>query len=408
MITVLGVVEEDLVEALVIHASRVGVVHAEHGTQIYGFGDAFEPLVGSIADASFRMLIEQRLASIDSQVRSVRAHLAVPFDINQAATARIPQIQVTITRGVASVLVVAADEDEGRSLFDAFLRDLEAVSAVTGDPDVLTVLQHPSPQEYAQAVTIAKSRFDTGFDKVVLARSMTVQLTHSADPALILRTMADREPFCTRYAQTLDGVRFIGASPELLIRRSGSHFSSQPLAGTASARALVEELIESNKDNAEHRIVVEEIVERLDPFAETLEYPSYPEVMALRSVIHLATRITGTLQDSSTSALDLLAAICPTPAVSGRPIDTARSLIAELEPVDRGFFAGAMGWMDRSGNGAFVLAIRGVFLQGDSLTAIAGAGIVADSDPQAEVAETEMKLRSILDAAAPEASTFLP
>jgi len=154
--------------------------------------------------------------------------------------------------------------------------------------------------------------------------------------------------------------------------------------------------------------VVEEIVERLDPFAETLEYPSYPEVMALRSVIHLATRITGTLQDSSTSALDLLAAICPTPAVSGRPIDTARSLIAELEPVDRGFFAGAMGWMDRSGNGAFVLAIRGVFLQGDSLTAIAGAGIVADSDPQAEVAETEMKLRSILDAAAPEASTFLP
>ena len=407
MITVLGVLDDELIDALVVHASRVGVVHAEHASQIYGFDDAIAPLRGSIADAEFRQLVAEQLANIESQVRTVRAHVAVPFDIHQPATVRIPQIQVTISRGVASVVVIARDEGEGRSRFEAFVRDLEAVVAVTSDPEVLAVYQEPSPEDYAQVVTTARTRFRDGFDKVVLARSMRVELTHAADAALILQTMAEREPFCTRYAQTLDGVRFIGASPELLIRRSGSHFSSQPLAGTASARALVEELIDSNKDNVEHRIVVEEIVERLDPFAETLEYPSYPEVMALRSVIHLATRITGTLKDVSTTALDLLAAICPTPAVSGRPIDTARSLIQELEPQDRGFFAGAMGWMDHSGNGAFVLAIRGVFLQGDSLTAYAGAGIVADSDPQAEVAETEMKLRSILDAAAPEASQML-
>jgi isochorismate synthase len=407
MLAVLGIIDETLIDSLVVHAARIGVVHAEHSSSMYGFGDAQPPLSGSLLDEEFRALIFSRLSTVESNLRSIRAHIAAPFDLRESATVRIPKIQVTLSQGVASVVVLGATEHDARASYQDFVRELELVAPLRGDPEVLSVSEEPPSPDYARAVALATSRFDANFDKVVLARSLRVHLSASADPASILASMALREPFCTRYAHSLEGRRFVGASPELLIRRSGSHFSSQPLAGTASARALVEELIDSRKDNAEHRIVVEEIVERLNPLAETLEYPSYPEVLALRSVIHLATRITGTIADPATTALDLLASICPTPAVSGRPMDTALELIKELEPQERGFFAGAMGWVDAAGNGAFVLAIRGVFVGERDLLATAGAGIVAGSLPQAEVAETEMKLRSVLEAAAPGAALHL-
>ena len=407
MLAVLGLLDEELIDNLVIHAARVGMVHAEHAIAMYGFGDAVPVMSGSLLDRGFRNSIFETLAAIESDVRNVRAHIAVPFDLSERSFVHSPFIQVTITKGIASVVVLGDDKEQARERFKAFEAELASVTTPRSEPDVLDVREEPPAIDYANTVEAAKRHLSDDFDKVVLARSLRVVLNDQADPAAVLASMEIREPVCTRFAHTLNGNRFIGASPELLIRRSGTHFASQPLAGTASSRALVEELINSTKDNAEHRIVVEEIVQRLTSLAETLDYSSYPEVMALRSVIHLATRITGTIADPATTSLDLLAAICPTPAVSGRPIDTAMELIRGLETKQRGFFAGAMGWADASGNGAFVLAIRGVIVDQNDIIATAGAGIVADSSAWAEVAETEMKLRSILDAAAPQAAADL-
>lgn len=402
-----SVLDAHLIDKLEVHAGRSGVVHAEHGTQLYGFGDALTPLRGSLLSPQFRDRISDCLRDFAPELPTFRAHVLAPFDLRDHAIVRFPTVQVTLNKGSASVLCLGTSPHDAQRVWDEFQAELAGVSEPSDLPEVTALYQEPTPDDYGRTVQVAIDSFGSGFDKVVLARSVRVKLDGNADCATILRSMAAREPFCTRYAHHVGNQRFIGASPELLIRRSGTHISSQPLAGTASAQALVEELIDSNKDNFEHRIVVEEITSRLAPYVETLDFPSYPEVLALRSVIHLATRITGTLRTPDTTVLELLGAICPTPAVSGRPVERAIELIESLEHGPRGFFAGAVGWLDAIGNGSFVLAIRGVLVGNSELLATAGAGIVADSVAASEIAETEMKLRSILEAAAPNATDFL-
>jgi isochorismate synthase len=198
---------------------------------------------------------------------------------------------------------------------------------------------------------------------------------------------------------------FVGASPELLLSRRGREVRSNPLAGSAPRsgdpaedRANAEALSCSSKDREEHEIVVEAVADTLRPICTELTWDPEPVLRETPNVWHLSTRFHGVLTDAAPSALDLVAALHPTPAVGGTPRDVALDAISDLEPFDRGRYAGPVGWMDAHGDGEWAIALRCAELRGDRAILYAGAGIVAGSEPDDEVDETERKFRAFLDA----------
>jgi isochorismate synthase len=202
----------------------------------------------------------------------------------------------------------------------------------------------------------------------------------------------------------------MGASPELLIRRAGLDVESHPLAGTAARsgdpevdRRVEAALLASDKERAEHRAVVDAITDGLSPVVAVLNVPDAPSIMELRNVSHLGTRITGQLATGAggevLNALELLALIHPTPAVAGTPADLALDYLAKAEELDRDRYAGAVGWIDGHGDGEWYLGIRCAIVEDRTARLFAGVGIVADSDPHAELAETQLKLQAFLAAA---------
>ena len=242
-------------------------------------------------------------------------------------------------------------------------------------------------------------------DKVVLAREVTVQANRPLRQADLLGRLRALHPSCTAFA--IDG--FIGASPELLIRRIGAEIASHPLAGTAARsgdpdadRKAEAALLASEKERAEHRAVVDNIVSALAPVAHHLEVPDRPVIRELRNVSHLGTSITGTLATRDgcyPSALELVGLLHPTPAVAGTPVDLALDYLAKLEELDRDRYAGPVGWVDARADGEWHVGIRSAIVEGSSARLFAGVGIVADSDPPAELAETQLKLQAFLAAA---------
>ncbi len=242
-------------------------------------------------------------------------------------------------------------------------------------------------------------------------------------PAVLGRLWA-QEPSCTIFSfpDGAGGGRFLGASPELLVRRRGDAVGCHPLAGTVGLRpeagpggdgepADLVGFLSSAKDRLEHELVVEAIVEALAPRCTHLEVPAAPSLVRLRTVAHLGTAIEGRLAAAeggrTPSVLELLADLHPTPAVGGLPRSLALACIDRLEPAGRGLWAGPVGWVDAAGDGRWVIGIRSATVEGSAATLTAGAGIVAGSDPWEEVAETTVKLASVLDALAPGASRLL-
>ncbi|WP_298227930.1 isochorismate synthase [Gryllotalpicola sp.] len=254
---------------------------------------------------------------------------------------------------------------------------------------------------YRAAVESAVSRIAAGeVDKVVLARDLHAHAPAGADLRRALARLQSGYPDTWTFA--VDGL--LGASPETLIEATGRSFNSVVLAGTASRgadaaadRAAAAELVASAKDRAEHGFAADSVLEALRPHAATLDV-SAPETLRLPNLWHLATTISGRLADGA-STLDLVAALHPTAAVAGTPTDAALRLIAELEPFDRGRYGGPVGWIGADGSGEWALALRCAQVEesGD-LTAYAGGGIVAGSDPVLELAETTMKFRPIVEA----------
>ncbi|MGI4896401.1 MAG: isochorismate synthase [Janthinobacterium lividum] len=270
----------------------------------------------------------------------------------------------------------------------------------------------PAPEGYADAVRATLARIAAGeAEKVVLAR--TLELTALDDWSVpdLATELSERNPAATTLAIPIDDPAdpaarwLVGASPELLLRRRGPSVLLQPLAGSAPRSAEPEEdlrradaLMSSDKDRREHAYVVEAIVEALKPFCRSVSAPE-PELLATPAVWHLATRITALLSDTATTSVDLVAALHPTPAVGGVPRSSALQIISDLEGIDRGCYAGAAGWQDGDGDGEWMVAVRCAEVSGRALRVFAGAGIVAGSDPAAEVAETAAKMRTVLDAA---------
>jgi isochorismate synthase len=268
------------------------------------------------------------------------------------------------------------------------------------------VTPEPAPDEYerqvARALTLLRSG---GIGKVVLARTLLLSLDSPVDMRRMLRNLTAMNTHGYTFAAPLPGpgTTLVSASPELLVRRTGSSFVSRPLAGSqprgkdpAGDRENAQRLLASRKDHAEHRWVVEAEVEALRPFCRRLDVPSTPTLASTPSMWHLCTRITGELTDPGVTALTLAAALHPTPAVCGSPTRAARDAIAQIESFDRGFYTGAVGWVDAQGDGEWAVAIRSAEVTDQSLRLYAGAGIVDGSDPSLELAETSAKFQTLL------------
>src|SRR5690606_20631615 len=270
--------------------------------------------------------------------------------------------------------------------------------------------EHPDQAGYEHSVHAALERLDRqdGLRKLVLARTLELDLDRPLDLAAVLTRLWQASPHGYTYALPVADTGqdyFLGASPELLVRREGRHVRVHPLAGTAARHPdatedarIAQALLDSPKDRLEHAVVVEAIEAALRPLCRTLNIPAQPGLTSTARLWHLGTLIEGELADPAISALDLAVALHPTPAVCGLPTADARRAIAALEPFERGYFAGAVGWCDIAGDGAWAVAIRCARASGRRLTLSAGAGIVPGSVPELEYRETGNKLRTILDA----------
>jgi isochorismate synthase len=268
------------------------------------------------------------------------------------------------------------------------------------------ITEIPTSDGYVRAVASALEALrETELRKVVLARTVEVQAGRALDPrALVHRLRAVDPDAYTFAAPTNDGV-IVGASPELLVSRRGRDVRSNPLAGSAPRsgdpdedRANAEALASSAKDREEHEVVVDAVAETLGALCERLTWDPEPVLRETPNVWHLSTRFHGVLRDPAPTALDLVAALHPTPAVAGMPRGAALEVIERLEPFDRDRYAGPVGWVDANGDGEWAIALRCAELRGARAVLYAGAGIVAGSDPVAELEETERKFQAFLDA----------
>ena len=259
------------------------------------------------------------------------------------------------------------------------------------------------PGDFEAAVSAATARIGAGeMSKVVLAREVVVSAAAAHDPAALFGAMREQFPSCFCFCCGTPEAAFIGASPELLVRRSGAGVSTVALAGSTRRSSdpavddhLGEQLLRSDKDRREQRIVAERIVRALRPHAVWVEAAAEPEIVKVANIQHLATPVIAQLAEPR-SAIELAGMLHPTPAVGGEPWPGAAAAIAELEGMDRGWYAGPVGWMDATEDGEFCVALRSALLRDREAHLFAGVGVVAGSDPAAELAETEVKLEALL------------
>ena len=263
--------------------------------------------------------------------------------------------------------------------------------------------------EWLQLVTTTVSRIrnDTrGLEKVVLARAQHIRAPHPFDPAAALRRLATEYPTCTLFAVSHGERCFMGATPERLVQLRDGVAATTALAGStargatdAEDAALAEQLLRSPKERAEHDVVVRALRAGLADVCSRVMVDTQPRVRKLPNLQHLLTPIRGQLKPDRT-VFDLVDRLHPTPAVGGYPRERALELIRATEGLDRGWYAGPIGWVNRAGEGEFVVGIRSALLRGPEATLFAGCGIVADSQPAAEYAESRWKLRPMLAALA--------
>jgi salicylate biosynthesis isochorismate synthase/menaquinone-specific isochorismate synthase len=259
------------------------------------------------------------------------------------------------------------------------------------------------PSHYEDAVARAVERIEAGeLDKIVLAREVQVHAPRDHDPAAVLGVLRDAFPSCYVLAVGRGEATFIAASPELLVRREGQRASTVGLAGSARRSAdpavddhLGEQLLRSHKDREENAIVVRRIARALRRHAVWVTAAPEPLLVRIANIQHLATPIRAQLA-SPAGAIELAGILHPTPAVGGEPVARALETIPALEGLDRGWYTGAVGWADATGDGEYCVALRCALLRGAVAHCYAGCGIVRESDPNAELAESEVKLEALL------------
>jgi salicylate biosynthesis isochorismate synthase len=259
------------------------------------------------------------------------------------------------------------------------------------------------PAHYEHAVAAAVTRIRAGaLEKVVLARELEAHAPRAHDPAAIMGVLRQEFPSCYVFAVGRGEATFLAASPELLVRREGQRASTVALAGSIGRSAdpavddhLGERLLRSDKDREENAIVARAIARVLRPHSVWVAAAPEPAVIKVANIQHLATPIRAQLA-SPRDALELAGLLHPTPAVGGDPRERAVELIPALEGFDRGWYAGGVGWTDSTGDGEFCVSLRCALLRGPMARLYAGCGIVRDSEPASELAETEIKFGALL------------
>ncbi|MGA3216665.1 MAG: isochorismate synthase [Acidimicrobiales bacterium] len=411
------------------YAYETGRVIERDGLMVLGFGNAASlELAGGLSDPASLALALAQLRAVPplspepsaepgaslSKYGPAPVPLALGalfFDRRADGKLVVPELTILAGQARPPTALVVGPPDRVARLFAEMSRGLpEIVTAPhereAAPPDEFRLASARPHQDFLNRVKAALAEIASGrLDKVVLAREVSVHANRPFSQADLLGRLRALHPSCAAFA--IDG--FIGATPELLVRRSGPEIASEPLAGTAARsgdpdadRMAEAALLSSSKERSEHRVVVDTISAALAPVVAHLEVPEEPVIRRLRNVSHLGTAITGTLAEREgdyPSALELVALLHPTPAVAGTPVDLALDYLAKLEEMDRDRYAGPVGWMDARGDGEWYLGIRSAIVTGCSARLFAGVGIVADSDPAAELAETQLKLQAFLAAA---------
>jgi menaquinone-specific isochorismate synthase len=319
------------------------------------------------------------------------AFVSLGFDDSDVAVAVVPEVVLGRRDGTSFSTVIGPGGLDGTPL--------PRPMAVRSPGRVSYADAELSVAGFTSAVTTATARIRAGLlEKVVLAHDLEATTTRPIDERFLLAQLAAGYPDCWTFA--VEGL--VGASPELLIRRIGASISSRVLAGTAwrehSDDAVAAELMGSAKDIEEHEYAVRSVADVLAEVCVELNVPAAPVPLELANLTHLSTDITGRLYERSPSALDLAARLHPTAAVGGSPTAAARQVIRDIEPMTRGRYAAPVGWLDSSGDGEFAIALRCAQVNGRSVRLMAGCGIVADSDPETEAREAQIKMIPIRDA----------
>jgi salicylate biosynthesis isochorismate synthase/menaquinone-specific isochorismate synthase len=311
---------------------------------------------------------------------------------------RVPALAIKRTRGRTFAWAARPEAEE--------LLDLAGATVRAPAARHLDVTPLRNPLAWTAAVEGAAARLRAGeAEKVVLAREVLARGDGVVSAGMVVRGLRAAYPSCFTYLIAgADGTAFAGASPELLIRRSGTHAFAQPMAGSVARGAsdadderLALQLTQSAKDKVEHQLVSRFVAETLRPFSTTVSARG-PEVVRFTNIQHLATTVAADLNQPAADALTLAAALHPTPAVGGWPREAADAMIDELEGMERGWYAGAVGWIDGRGDGEFAVALRCGLLWEDGARLYAGVGVMPDSDPARELEETELKFKALLTA----------
>ena len=330
----------------------------------------------------------------------------VPFSPSESAEFILPRIVFRKTENQEPTITLVGETEEDFT-DEKFHQAITA--AITSPPprpssNSYRVAPKTAVGHYLDAVVQARDAVRAGaIQKAVIARDIEV---HADDPidvhAILLRLRAS---FGSSYRYCVNNI--IGASPELLVSVEGSTVRSHPLAGTAprtgdqvTDKRLADELVASTKNQIEHRIVIDMVHDTLLPFCSYLDWEAEPSVVTVANVQHLGTAIEGALTEPPSHVFPLVRALCPTPALGGHPSIEALAFIEKTEGLNRGYYGGAVGYMDAKGDGIFAVTIRCAEMSTDKRTArlFAGGGIVADSDPYAELAETQAKFQAMLSA----------
>jgi isochorismate synthase len=323
---------------------------------------------------------------------------ALPFRRDEPGTLVVPERIVSrAPDGTRWLTRIGLDRDLDDSDLDDWLHEVPDEPV----PSRFEVAADQDPDEWCASVASARDSLDDHFRKVVLARALTVTCDRPLSRAAVVRALRRTYPACTLFS--IEG--FVGATPELLVSRVGDVVRSHPLAGTAPRSAdptndarLAANLLASAKDRAEHRVTIDMVHDTLLPWCSYLDEEAEPSIVSMANVQHLGTMVEGRLSSPAASVLELVAALHPTPAVGGDPRDEALALIERVEVTPRERYAGPVGWVDAEGNGTFVVGIRSAQIDGQRARLWAGVGVVADSDPVAELAETRAKFQAVLSA----------
>jgi menaquinone-specific isochorismate synthase len=329
---------------------------------------------------------------------------SIPFDSQELHEFVLPKILVCKSEdGRCWVTAVDIEEIELAHVFESHVSEAFISSSSTTSSSY-TVAPGVEIDTYLQAVTVARDAVRSGtITKAVIARDVIVTSTNPIDIRAVLLRL--RNSFGTSYQFSIDG--FVGASPELLVSILDGEVSSHPLAGTAPRTGdpttdseIATKLLSSTKNQIEHRIVIDAVHDTLLPWCSYLDWEPEASIVAVANVQHLGTHMSGRLSEPFLHILDAVYALSPTPALGGFPRDKALQLISDVEGMSRGRYGGAVGWFDSKGNGVWAVAIRCAEYSNNNMNArlFAGGGIVADSDPLSELAETQAKLQAMLAA----------